>query len=162
MLNLKKKILTVALSLFCAGQLMAVPAYPGKMVAKQADGTMITVQKLGDEHYHVTMTEDGYPLKFNFATNNYEYAQLTEQGLVSSNIVAMPVAQRDARAKAYLRQIDKASTMELLEKQFSAAVAKANAGRAETVAMKANGPKKIVKISDVPTLGKQKVLNILV
>ena len=162
MLNLKKKILTVALSLFCAGQLMAVPAYPGKMVAKQADGTMITIQKLGDEHYHLTMTEDGYPLKFNFGTNNYEYAQLTEQGLVSSNIVAMPAAQRDARAKAYLQQIDKASMMELVEKQFSAAVAKANVGRADAVNATTNGPKKIVKISDVPTLGKQKVLNILV
>ena len=68
---------------------MAVPALPGKMVAKQADGTMITIQKLGDEHYHMTVTEDGYPLKYNFATNNYEYAELTEQGLVSSNIVAM-------------------------------------------------------------------------
>ena len=98
MLNLKKKLFTIALSLFCAGQLMAVPALPGKMVAKQADGTMITIQKLGDEHYHMTVTEDGYPLKYNFATNNYEYAELTEQGLVSSNIVAMPVAQRDARA----------------------------------------------------------------
>ena len=104
MLNLKKKLFTIALSLFCAGQLMAVPALPGKMVAKQADGTMITIQKLGDEHYHMTVTEDGYPLKYNFATNNYEYAELTEQGLVSSNIVAMPVGQRDARAKAYLQQ----------------------------------------------------------
>ena len=84
MLNLKKKLFTIALSLFCAGQLMAVPALPGKMVAKQADGTMITIQKLGDEHYHMTVTEDGYPLKYNFATNNYEYAELTEQGLVSS------------------------------------------------------------------------------
>ena len=33
MLNLKKKLFTIALSLFCAGQLMAVPALPGKMVA---------------------------------------------------------------------------------------------------------------------------------
>lgn len=164
MLNLKKKILTVALSLFCVGQMMAVPAFPGKMVAKQADGTMISIQKLGDEHYHVTMTEDGYPLKFNFSTNNYEYAQLTEQGLVSSNIVAMPAAQRDARAKAYLQQLDKEGMMQILEKQFSASVAQANAGRAETIAKKANpnGPQKIVRISDVPTLGKQKVLNILV
>lgn len=44
MLNLKKKLFTIALSLFCAGQLMAVPALPGKMVAKQADGTMITIR----------------------------------------------------------------------------------------------------------------------
>ena len=160
MLNLKKKLFTIALSLFCAGQLMAVPALPGKMVAKQADGTMITIQKLGDEHYHMTVTEDGYPLKYNFATNNYEYAELTEQGLVSSNIVAMPVAQRDARAKAYLQKLDKEVMMQLAEKQFSAA--KVNA--LQSVAAKksnANGPKR-VRISDVPTTGKQKVLNILV
>lgn len=160
MLNLKKKLFTIALSLFCAGQLMAVPALPGKMVAKQADGTMITIQKLGDEHYHMTVTEDGYPLKYNFATNNYEYAELTEQGLVSSNIVAMPVAQRDARAKAYLQKLDKEVMMQIAEKQFSAA--KVNA--LQSVAAKksnANGPKR-VKISDVPTTGKQKVLNILV
>ena len=160
MLNLKKKLFTIALSLFCAGQLMAVPALPGKMVAKQADGTMITIQKLGDEHYHMTVTEDGYPLKYNFATNNYEYAELTEQGLVSSNIVAMPVGQRDARAKAYLQKLDKEVMMQLAEKQFSAA--KVNA--LQSVAAKkfnANGPKR-VRISDVPTTGKQKVLNILV
>ena len=160
MLNLKKKLITIALSLFCAGQLMAVPALPGKMVAKQADGTMITIQKLGDEHYHMTVTEDGYPLKYNFATNNYEYAELTEQGLVSSNIVAMPVAQRDARAKAYLQKLDKEVMMQIAEKQFSAA--KVNAF--QSVAAKksnANGPKR-VKISNVPTTGKQKVLNILV
>ena len=160
MLNLKKKLFTIALSLFCAGQLMAAPALPGKMVAKQADGTMITIQKLGDEHYHMTVTEDGYPLKYNFTTNNYEYAELTEQGLVSSNIVAMPVAQRDARAKAYLQKLDKEVMMQIAEKQFSAA--KVNA--LQSVAAKksnANGPKR-VKISDVPTTGKQKVLNILV
>ena len=122
--------------------------------------TMITIQKLGDEHYHMTVTEDGYPLKYNFATNNYEYAELTEQGLVSSNIVAMPVGQRDARAKAYLQKLDKEVMMQLAEKQFSAA--KVNA--LQSVAAKksnANGPKR-VKISDVPTTGKQKVLNILV
>ena len=160
MLNLKKKLFTIALSLFCAGQLMAVPALPGKMVAKQADGTMITIQKLGDEHYHMTVTEDGYPLKYNFATNNYEYAELTEQGLVSSNIVAMPVGQRDARAKAYLQKLDKEVMMQIAEKQFSAAKASA----LQSVAAKksnANGPKR-VRISDVPTTGKQKVLNILV
>ena len=154
MLNLKKKLFTIALSLFCAGQLMAVPALPGKMVAKQADGTMITIQKLGDEHYHMTVTEDGYPLKYNFATNNYEYAELTEQGLVSSNIVAMPVGQRDARAKAYLQKLDKEVMMQIAEKQFSAA--KVNAF--QSVAAKksnANGPKR-VKISDVPTTGKHR------
>lgn len=165
MLNLKKKFFAVALSLFCAGQLMAVPAFPGKMVAKQADGTTITIQKLGDEHYHMTVTEDGYPLLYNAATRNYEYAELTEQGLVSSRIVAAPASQRDTRAKAYLGRLDKAAMMQIAEKQFAAAVAKFNAesvaAKKSAAANKANGPQR-VRISDVPTLGKQKVLNILV
>lgn len=164
MVNLRKKIFTVALSLFCAGQLMAVPAYPGKMVAKQADGTTIVIQKLGDEHYHMTMTEDGYPLMFNQATNNYEYAELTQHGLVSSHIAAKPAAQRDAKAVAYLQRLDKDAMMQILEKQFAAAVSAA--GEKYAAANKGtqpnpNGPRKM-KISDVPTLGKQKVLNILV
>lgn len=160
MLNLKKKVLTLALSVFCAGQMMAVPAYPGKMLFKQADGTVITVQRLGDEHYHMLVTEDGYPLAFNAATNNYEYAELTADGLKSSRIVATEMAQRDSRAMAYLQTLDKGAMMELANQQFAAAVKTARARMAGPA--KAAKASQKMRMTDVPTVGKLKVLNILV
>ena len=54
-----------ALLLSTPANLSAIPAYPGKMTVRQADGTKLSIQLIGDEYGHMAMTADGYPLLFN-------------------------------------------------------------------------------------------------
>ena len=41
----------------------AIPAYPGLISRVQPDGTVIQFELLGDEHFHLAMTTDGYLLE---------------------------------------------------------------------------------------------------
>lgn len=43
-------------------ELVAVPAKPGLVTVRQADGTEIQVRIMGDEHSHYYLSEDGYLL----------------------------------------------------------------------------------------------------
>lgn len=57
---MKKIIITTVLALLCATQVLnAIPAKPTKYQMKQPDGTVITLQRHGDEFYHWTTNEKG-------------------------------------------------------------------------------------------------------
>ena len=77
MKRIKKSLFLCALALSMAQVSYAVPAYPKPFKVKQADGTYITIQLRGDEFSHLAYTADGYPLVFNDATGNYDYAQVS-------------------------------------------------------------------------------------
>ena len=160
MRNLKKKVFVMLLSAFCAAQVSAIPARPGQIHVKQADGTTLTLRLVGDEHYHMAVTTDSYPLLFNSQNGNYEYAIVENNQFVSSNIAATEVALRPASVQAMLAKIDMAEANALMEKNMTEAQAKANSQYYKPAA---NGSvQKIVRISDVPTTGKRKVLVVLV
>ena len=167
-MNLLKKTLALgALALATAQMSYAVPAYPKPFKVKQADGSYVTIQLRGDEYSHLAFSQDGYPLVFNDATGNFEYAKLSNSLLLPSGITAREAGMRSVADKAYLQTIDNNSvTQLLLAKAVENRAAMAAAPSKQTTA---NGPRKIAKenifnckISDYPTMGKVKALVILV
>ncbi|MGI6224198.1 MAG: M6 family metalloprotease domain-containing protein [Prevotella sp.] len=155
MQHIFKTLIAALLLTLSAAPASAIPAYPGKMNALQANGSVIAIQKLGDEYCHITVTTDGYPLVFNQSTRNYEYASLHQGKLVASGIVATQPQQRSAEAKQFLATVDKSEVMAQFEANHSASLRKANAMRRSPSANK-------IRINNVPTLGTHDVLVILV
>lgn len=144
MKTFKKWILLALVAVFATGVAQAVPAYPGKMRVRQADGSFLTIQKLGDERGHMTVSEDGYPLLAG-ADGCYEYARVENGRLVASGIRATDMSQRPAEARAFLQTVDRDEAVETL---------RADVRRAPKVNR--------VRISDIPTTGHHKVLVVLV
>ena len=130
-----------------AGVAMAVPAYPWKMSVKQPDGSILTIQKQGDEHASMTFTADGYPLCYDEVRGIFEYGRIEQGTLVSTGVAATDASRRTPDQMALLATIDSEAAHELLSRQREAAMRKAQ---------------RKVLISDIPTTGKQKSLVILV
>lgn len=161
---MKIKLMAMVFAFLCAGELMAVPAYPGKMRVQQPDGTYITIRLQGDERFHLAYTEDGYPLLRNEKSGVLEYAQLSGDKLVLSGIHATECSERTVAAKAFLETVNKADVASF----FNTAMQQKRAEwqQMETAA-KAKSPAKAygdtrLRISDVPTTGQRKALAILV
>ena len=146
-----------ALLLSCSLQGSAVPAYPGMITFRQADGEEISIRRIGDEYLNMALTEDGHAILYNSATRNYEYAVLDENGIVVGIAVSSP-EKRDAEVCRFLDGIDR----EAIETQFCRDWAAARSlHSAETTP--GQGPDKVVRISyNVPTTGDRDVLVILV
>lgn len=141
-----KKWLVLATALILTtGSALAVPAYPGKMRVRQADGTFLTIQKMGDERGHIVVSEDGYPLLFDDASRCYEYARVEDGHLVTSGIRATDIGGRSTEARTFLQTIDRAEAVRSLQ----------------ATVRRAPQPNK-VRISDIPTTGHHKVLVVLV
>lgn len=130
-----------------AGVAMAVPAYPWKMSVKQPDGSLLTIQKQGDEHASMTFTADGYPLCYDEARGIFEYGRIEQGTLVSTGVAAADASRRTPEQTALLATVDSEAARALLCRQQAAAMRKAQ---------------RKVLISDIPTTGKQKSLVILV
>ena len=47
-----KRSLTSAIAMMAVLAAMAVPAKPGRQTITQSDGTVITVERVGDERFH--------------------------------------------------------------------------------------------------------------
>ena len=86
---------------------MAVPAFPGKGVITQPDGSVVTVRLIGDEHSHITVTDDGYTILPD-AQGRYCYARKDATGmLVSSGIECHEPAERGASELALVASLPK-------------------------------------------------------
>lgn len=145
-MNIKRIILGIAGMSLSAIPAIAVPAYPYPVVIKQADGSELTIVRQGDEHRHVTLTADGYPLVFK--NGNYEYAKVANGKVVGSGMVADDVENRSAGAVQLLKGIDS----DAVKKEILSV---------SSEKMKAKGPQRI-RINDFPTIGEQHSLVILV
>lgn len=144
--------------LLCSTRAGAVPAYPGLIHATQADGTPITIQRLGDEYGSITLTADGFPLWYNTATANYEYATLASGTLQTTGIVATDVAVRQQAVKSVLSGIDR----QAVSSWFASKLQAAHQTAAKSRMRHAMRPNKTVRMNDVPTLGQHEALIILV
>lgn len=153
-------VLASGLLLLAPANLSAVPAYPGKMKVRQADGSVLTIQLVGDEYGHLTTTADGYPLVFNLSTRNYEYALEDANGLKASGMAATEEDRRTADARKLLASVDKQKVMKTFATQWTQA--RAEAADARKATLQAKAPARVVRINDVPTKGKHDVLVILV
>ena len=99
---------------------MAVPAKPGLITVRQADGTELLVRIIGDEHHHYYLTEDGHLLINDHDT--YYYGDVNAAGaIVSSHIVARPAASRSAEAVSFLNSVDATRVKAALSRKRAAA-----------------------------------------
>lgn len=162
-MNIKQITLAVFAAAIMQQTATAVPADPRPKQVRQADGSYITVVMAGDEHAHITRTADGYPLFYNHATRNFEYACLTADGRIGgSGMAAADVSRRDTKAAAYLRTLG----IGRIEKAALSATAKKTGGQTAATGRgmdksKAGGQQRI-KLTDFPTIGRQKTLVVLV
>lgn len=144
--------------LLCSAEsAMAVPAYPGIIKVKQADGTVLSVRLHGDERVNFMTTDDGYPIMLNRQTGNYEYATLSGSTLRTSGIIATDASMRTAQAKQFLVSYDKNATL-------SAAKAKsmnANVLMLQTDTYKRNAKPKKTLTNNFPHTGEQHSIVIL-
>ncbi|QKG79727.1 M6 family metalloprotease domain-containing protein [Tenuifilum thalassicum] len=88
-------------------QIYAVPAYPGLIQYKQANGKTLAIFLKGDEKVKWATTEDGYTILLN-SKGIYEYAvQDTKGDLQLSGIEVSNIKERTAKEKALLSKISK-------------------------------------------------------
>ena len=140
---------------------VSVPAYTYPRRVQQADGSYITITVRGDEHGHLSMTEDGHPLFFNAATGNYEYATLNASGLISgSGLVAANAAKRTAQATAFLKTQDTQGILKTFAAERKAQISRMTPRTAKVT--KASSLPRRIRINDYPTTGNQHSLVILV
>ena len=98
-----------ALVLLCAMALVrayAVPVYPYPVTVTQPDGSTIEIQGHGDEFYNFITTADGYTVVKNDA-GYYVYAQISNNQLAPTHVVARNVEQRSASDLAFLQTTGK-------------------------------------------------------
>lgn len=154
---MRKRILSIlSIVILFSWAAMAVPAYSGKMKVRQGDGSWLTITLRGDEYAHVALTIDGYPVAWNQASSSYEYAKYIGEDWVPSGVVASDPELRDEATTSYLKDINK-------EGNIGEKLAQNRTQRLK--ALKSIKPQNLIKrtrISDVPTIGKQKALVLLV
>ena len=92
-----KKIFTLLAGLLIASSSFAIPAMAIWRTVKQADGTLLKVMTVGDEHFNYAMTEDGIPLVPYHG--NYYYAHIVDQLLVASAVLAHNKELRHGRSE---------------------------------------------------------------
>lgn len=96
-------ILTISSGLFFAAD--AKPARKGLMEVTQPDGSVLKIQKTGDEYRHLVLTEDGLPL-VNTA-EGYEYLTLDADGAnLPSGVKAHAPALRGEKEKMFIEKFD--------------------------------------------------------
>lgn len=129
--------------------LYAIPADPQPKQVRQSDGTWLTVTLRGDEHAHLFLADDGTPLFYNGASHSFEYARIANNRIVGSGILARNAAERDAQAKAYVRQMDVQAFEQIATQQSATKMHRAPAARR-------------ILINNFPSRGTQKSLVVLI
>ena len=90
---------------------LAIPAHRGLVQMPQPDGTLLTINLVGDEFYHFNTTADGYTVLLNEA-GAYVYAQREGKTLVETGILAHDEGHRTAQELALLAGTPKRLTDE--------------------------------------------------
>ncbi|MEG1586363.1 MAG: M6 family metalloprotease domain-containing protein, partial [Bacteroidales bacterium] len=104
---MKKKLLLGALLLLSITS-FGIPAKRGLRTVTQPDGTVLTVQKIGDEHAHYYVTSDNILLQKD-EDGFFKYAIAKNGQLTSGDVIAKDPAARTNAEMQYVRQIDQSS-----------------------------------------------------
>lgn len=137
----------------------AIPADPQPKKLKQPGGSYITVMMRGDEHRHMLFSEDGKPLFYNTAKRAFEYAKLQNNRLTGSGIIAKDAAQREEKARNYVKSMD-VKAMEKAAMSINNVPFQPTLRRYSVPTATQGGPLRM-RINDFPTIGHQKTLVIL-
>ena len=137
----------------------AMPAKRGLRTVKMPDGSTIEVQLKGDEHCHIYLTEDGYPL----VSDNkfFYYATPSESGdrLVSTGVKARPASLRDASDRAVLEGVERDGLPEVFRRMSAKKTPTANGMKRAQANL---GDNNRFLFRTFPNQGQQKALIILV
>ncbi len=152
---LKRTTMAALLAVFLQQGAMAIPADPRPKTVRQPDGTTLTVLMRGDEHRHVLLSEDGFPLIYNTQKQQFEYARLTNNRLVASGICAANPGERNAQAKAYVAS---ANRQQMLKAAATMPLSRPMMRRAVTEPSGYTHP----MINNFPTTGHMKTLCLLI
>ena len=90
-----KKIITLLVSVLLATSSFAIPAMRMWRSFKQADGTILKVMTVGDEHFNYALTEDNIPVLPH--NGSYYYARIEDNQLVPSSVLAHDKALRKGK-----------------------------------------------------------------
>lgn len=116
---MKFKYILAAVAASVAISASAVPAKRGLRTIIQPDGTELTIQKVGDESRHFTLTADGMLLTRD-ANGQYSYARIDKEGkLVSTGIRALNAVARPSGHRYLMQNIDDVD-MTVLDKMRAA------------------------------------------
>lgn len=149
-----RHLITVMLLTLISSQSYGVSPYPGKITITQADGSTLAVTRIGDGFCNAMLTDDGYPLIYNPDSRNHEYAVCREGILEASGVAATAAQARTEAEKGFVATLDKKALTEVMDRQWISSRSR--------MTDTSSGPQRIVRINDVPTLGKLPVLVILV
>ena len=150
MRKLHFKTLVVGAMLCSTTAAMAVPAKPGVHQWTQADGTVINVQLVGDEHHHYYLTEDNYLIVNNDGI--FYFAEVIDDNeVVATHYRAANVGARTAEVSSFLAGIDRDEVLQAQSMQWE---------NAREGMMKA-GPG-LFAGTTFPSIGEQKAVVILV
>ena len=117
-----KKIITLLASALLATSSFAIPAMRMWRSFKQADGTILKVMTVGDEHFNYALTEDGIPVLPH--DGSYYYACIEDNQLVASSVLAHEKGLRKdkeelvAAAIQQVRQLQKQYELHVNSKPF--------------------------------------------
>ena len=103
---MKKIALLFMVAMMTCVSSLAIPANRGMVQVPQPDGTLLTIDLVGDEFYHFNTTADGYTLLMTDA-GAYVYAQREGNSLVPTSILAHDEGQRTAQELALLANTSK-------------------------------------------------------
>ena len=142
---MKKLLVSMLAVLGVWAALHAVPAKPGFRTFTQTDGTSITVQMVGDEFFHMFVTQDGLPVDMD---DKGDFHYLTPQGATA--VMAHDQADRTAAELSFIASQQANVGLEGLESTHA---------RARRAAARA--PRKVGQ-TQVPTSGSPRVPIILV
>lgn len=85
----------------------AVPAYPGLILYKQSNGTLIKIRVIGDEYENKIVSEEGFTL-ISGIDGDYYFAELSKNGtLVPSKVKAKPYNTLSNKESSYINKIPK-------------------------------------------------------
>ena len=102
-----RKLTTLFLTIMIVGlQALAIPAHRGMVKMPQPDGTLVTINLVGDEFYHYNTTADGYTIMLN-DKGAYVYAKRDGMTLVATEVLAHDEGHRSAAELALLSDLSK-------------------------------------------------------
>ena len=102
-----RKLATLFLTIMLVGlQAIAIPAHRGLIKIPQPDGTLVTINLVGDEYYHFNTTADGYTIILN-DLGAYVYAQRDGMNLIATDVLAHDEGERSADELAFLSDLSK-------------------------------------------------------
>ena len=117
-----KKIITLLAGTLLATSASAIPAMRVWRTCRQADGTVLKVMTVGDEHFNYALTEDGIPVLP--CKGSYYYARIDGSRLVASDVLAHAKGMRKGREEQAAAALGQIRQLETLTQQRMQAAAK--------------------------------------